>query len=60
MDARKVILGAALAFIGLLTFLTLSVVVREGVDVLTFISLLVLAMFAFGIVGALREPPPED
>lgn len=60
MEGRKVILGAALAFIGLLTYLTISVVVNDGVTVLTFVSLLILAMFAFGIVGALREQPPED
>jgi hypothetical protein len=56
---RTAILVAALAFIGLLGALTVSVTVREGPDVLTVGSLLVLAMFAFGIVGALREPPPE-
>lgn len=60
MEGRKVILGAALAFIGLLTYLTISVVVSDGVTVLTLVSLLILAMFAFGIVGALREQPPED
>ncbi len=60
MEGRKVILGAALAFIGLLTYLTISVVVNDGVTVLTLVSLLILAMFAFGIVGALREQPPED
>ena len=60
MEGRRVILGAALAFIGLLTYLTISVVVNDGVSVLTLVSLLILAMFAFGIVGALREQPPED
>ena len=34
-----------------------AVVVREGPDVLTLGSLLVLALFGFGIVGALRHPP---
>ena len=31
----------------------------DGLDVLTVVSFIVLAMFAFGIVGALREPPDE-
>ena len=54
---REIALIAALAMIGLLTFLTLSVAVRDGVDVLTVLSVIVLAMFGFGIVGALRNPP---
>ncbi len=54
---REAILIAALAMIGLLAFLTVSVAARDGVDILTVVSCIVLAMFAFGIVGALREPP---
>ncbi len=56
---RQAILLAALAMIALLAFLTFDVAVREGVDVLTVMSVLVLAMFGFGIVGALRNPPGE-
>lgn len=54
------ILGAALLFIGLLSALTAYVAVTSGITVLTFVALLVLAMFASGIVGALRQPPPPD
>ena len=54
---REVALIAALAMIGLFTFLTLSVVASDGIDVLTVLSFIVLAMFAFGIVGALKGPP---
>jgi hypothetical protein len=53
----RAILVSALAFIVLLGGLTVSVAVEHGPDVLTVGSLLVLAMFAFGIVGALRHPP---
>lgn len=60
MDARTVILGAALLFIGILASLTVYVCVTSGVSVLTPVSLLVLAMLAGGIVGALRQPPPGD
>lgn len=56
---RQVILAAALLMTGLLAFLTVSVVVKEGPDPLTLVSLVVIALFGFGIVGALREPPPE-
>ncbi len=58
--ARPVILGAALAFIVLLAGLTVAAVISGGFNVLTLLSLLVLAMFAFGIVGALLAPPPGD
>ena len=53
---ERAILAAALAFIALLAALTLSVAIEHGPDILTVGSLLVLAMFAFGIVGALRHP----
>jgi hypothetical protein len=54
---RTAILSAALAMIALLAFLTIDVAVRTGLDVLTVLSVVVLAMFGFGIVGALRHPP---
>ena len=54
--ARQVILCAALVMIIGFGALTIDVAAREGVDVLTVASVIVLAMFAFGIVGALREP----
>ena len=56
---RNAILGAALAFIALLAGLTVADAVNNGVNVLTIGSLLVLAMFGFGILGALRHPPHE-
>jgi hypothetical protein len=60
MVARAVILGAALLFIALLAALTLYVAVTSGVSVLTLVALVVLGMFASGIVGALLHPPPEE
>jgi hypothetical protein len=57
MAARTAVLVAALALIGLLTFLTLSVLIREGIDVLVVTSLLILALFGFGVLGALTNPP---
>ena len=54
MDTRP-ILAAALGFIALLLVLTVVVAVQEGPDVLTVASLIILAMFAFGILGALRD-----
>lgn len=57
--SRTIILGAALAFTALLLFLTFFVLFTSGLDVLVVISLLVLALFAFGILGALTNPPPD-
>ena len=59
MTARTAVLLAALALIGLLTFLTLDVLLREGVDILVLISLLILALFGFGVLGALTNPPDD-
>lgn len=56
---RTVVLILALAFIGFLAALTIDVASRSGFDILTGASILILAMFAFGIVGALRHPPGE-
>ena len=57
MYVRQLILGVVLVFILGLGYLTLEVALTEGFDVLSGLSLLVLALFGFGIVGALRHPP---
>ena len=57
MDARKLILGVVLVFIVALGAATIEIAVSHGPDILTVLSLLVLALFGFGIVGALRHPP---
>ncbi len=56
---RTVVLLASLALIGLLTFLTLSVLLREGVTLLVVVSLGLLAVLGFGVIGALGSPPDE-
>jgi hypothetical protein len=57
---RGVALGAALAMIGLLATLLVIDIVRFGIQALDLVGLLVVALFGFGIVGALRHPPPEE
>ncbi len=59
MPGRTAALGATLALIGLLAFLTINVLIRDGFDILVLASLVILAAFSFGIVGALMNPPPE-
>jgi hypothetical protein len=56
---RTLVLGLALAFIAILAFLTLFVLFADGPDVLVLTSLLVLAIFAFGVIGALATPPRD-
>jgi hypothetical protein len=59
MNARNLALGGSLVLICLLGFLTLSVAVSEGVDLLVVISLIVLGMLGFGVLGALTSPPDD-
>jgi hypothetical protein len=56
---REPILAIVLVFIAVLAALTIHALIQGGPDILTVFSLLVLAMFGFGIVGALRHPPDE-
>jgi succinate dehydrogenase hydrophobic anchor subunit len=56
MQSRTLIFAAALVVIVFGAAATISDVVRNGPTPLALASLLVLAMFAFGIVGALRHP----
>jgi hypothetical protein len=59
MPGRTAALAGTLALIVLLGYLTVSVIIREGFDILVLASLLILALFAFGVVGALVNPPKE-
>ncbi len=59
MSVRTVVLVASLALIGLLAFLTLSVMVREGVTLLVVASLGILLVLGFGVIGALGSPSDE-
>ena len=57
--ARTAALVASLAMLGLLAFLTISVIIDDGVTPLVLVSLLLLAMIGFGVIGALLNPPEE-
>jgi hypothetical protein len=54
---RAAVLGAALIFALVLLALTVHAAVVGGIDVLTILSVLVLALVSVGIVGALLHPP---
>jgi hypothetical protein len=57
---RGLALGAALAMTGLLAALLIIDIVRFGIQALDLAGLLVVALFGFGILGALRHPPPDE
>jgi hypothetical protein len=57
MELRTMVLGVVLVFVVALGGLTIQVTAEHGFDILSALSLLVLALFGFGIVGALRNPP---
>jgi len=55
--ARTLALGGTLAIICLLAFLTISVAVEDGIDVLVVVSVIILALLGIGVLGALSTPP---
>jgi hypothetical protein len=56
---RTFVLVAALAMIALLAFLTLSEAIRHGVSFLVVVSIGILAVLGFGVIGALTEKEDE-
>jgi hypothetical protein len=56
---RSAITVGALVFCCVFGFLTVYVMITSGPDLLTVLSFIVLALFAFGIIGALTEPPDK-
>jgi hypothetical protein len=52
-----VILGASLAFIAVLAFLTLRDFVVNGVTPLGIVSVPVVVILAIGVIGAMGQPP---
>jgi hypothetical protein len=56
---RQIVFAIALLFMGLLAVLTVFDAIDNGINALDAVSILVLALFATGVIGALRHPPPE-
>jgi hypothetical protein len=57
---RALILIVALVFIALLAALTVRDIVHYGVTPVSVLAVLVLTLFCTGIVGALRQRPPDE
>ena len=56
---RTAALIGSLAFIGLLAYLTIHVAITDGVTVLVVVSIVLLAVLGFGVVGALTQPSDD-
>lgn len=56
---RQVGLALALIFTAFFAALTISVIIRHGIDVLTVASLVVLLLLGIGLYGALTHPPED-
>jgi hypothetical protein len=56
---RVAALASALLFIAILATLTVAAAISGGVNVLTLVTVLVLALLGAGLLGALRGPPPD-
>ena len=56
---RSAVLAGSLAIIGLLAYLTVEGIVENGLNGLAVVSLIVLALLGFGVLGALTQPPRE-
>jgi hypothetical protein len=57
---QSAILAAALAFVVLLAGLTISVTLEHGFDFVTVLSVLILVLIGFGVLGALFNQPPDE
>jgi hypothetical protein len=56
-DLRLALLALAVLFCLAFGAMTLAVIADSGLDILTVISLLIVAMVLFGLYGAIRNPP---
>jgi hypothetical protein len=59
MSPRIVALGGTLLLVLLLGGLTVDVMLQSGFDVLVLISLVIVGMVGFGVIGALLNPPED-
>jgi hypothetical protein len=56
---RTLALLGSLAIICLLAFLTISVAIDDGVTPLVVVSVIILVLLGFGVLGALTSPPRD-
>ena len=56
---RVTVLTLALLFIVLLAALTVADIANNGLTALDVVAMLILVLFSVGVLGALRNPPPD-
>ena len=56
---RATVLTLALLFIVLLAALTVADIANNGLTALDVVAVLILVLFSIGVLGALRNPPPD-
>ncbi len=54
---RLAVTLTALVFTCAMAFATVYALLKEGPDIFTLFGVIVVGLFAFGIFGALSEPP---
>jgi hypothetical protein len=59
LTGRTFALVAVATVIGVIGVLTIALLVNEGISARVVLSLVILALFGFGVVGALTHPPDE-
>jgi hypothetical protein len=59
LSGRTFTLVAVATVIGVIGLLTIVLLVNEGLSARVVLSLVILALFGFGVVGALTHPPDE-
>jgi hypothetical protein len=59
VDTRNLVLSAAVVLIAALAVLTTLGAINNGVNGLVILSLIILAVLGFGVIGALTEKRDE-
>jgi hypothetical protein len=59
LTGRTFTLVSVATVIGVLALLTIVLAVNEGISARVVLSLVILAIFGFGVLGALRHDPDE-
>ncbi len=57
---RTAILVGGIVFCAVFALMTITVALQSAFDILTLISLLIIGLIAAGLIGAIRNPPPDE
>jgi hypothetical protein len=57
--SRSAVLAAAIFFCVIFLFMTLAVAAQSSFDIFTLAAVIIIAMIAAGLFGAMRNPPDD-